>query len=72
MMVSGDLVKPLMTCAGPPGGLRCEMAVVLEPFIWSGDYRGQSKILCSCGTAPVPQAHLEVVQGQGESNTADH
>lgn len=58
-MKLGDLVKPLGTCGGKPGDVRCDLAVVLEPTSSTDSYK--AKILCGCGSATVYREQLEPI-----------
>ena len=52
----GDLVKPLGTCGGEPGNVRCDLAVVMERIDLS-----RSRIVCGCGSNIVYRSQLELV-----------
>ena len=57
-MSPGDLVSPMMTCAGRPGDIRCKLSVVrkVRPHL------GTVNIACNCGkTVWVPEDTLEVI-----------
>ncbi len=55
-MKSGDLVKPLMSCGGSPGAIRCKVAVVVKSFTMTcvDESRRETKedwikAVCPCG-----------------------
>ena len=53
----GDLVKPVMTCSGQPGGRRCDIAVVVN----AEEPKQSVKVLCKCGLSEQYEWHLEVI-----------
>ena len=55
-MKIGELVKPLGSCGGKPGDIRCDLAVVMESHS-----RERHRIVCGCGSAIVYRTELEHV-----------
>jgi len=55
-MKTGDLVKPLTSCSGEPGELRCEIAIIANC-----DTPGKPTIVCKCGSSKQYELHLEVI-----------
>ena len=58
-MKQGDLVNPLGTCAGAPGDVRCNVAMVLVPRTNADSYK--AKIVCPCGVSEVYRSQLAVI-----------
>ena len=57
----GDLVLPMVTCAGEPGADRCQTSIVVD-FRWDEVRHMNIKILCACNkTAWVPRDTLELI-----------
>ena len=66
-MQVGDLVRPLMSCAGDPGTVRCETALVTlvyeigkEPYNQSFN-QPQCRVVCKCGSTIQFEKYLEVI-----------
>ena len=55
-MKTGDLVKPLASCSGEPGQLRCEIAIITNY-----DTPGKPTIVCKCGSSKQYESQLEVI-----------
>ncbi len=55
-MKRGDLVNPLGSCAGEPGAVRCNVAMVLVPRTNEDSYK--AKIVCPCGVSEVYRSQL--------------
>tara|TARA_B100000214_G_C23744320_1_gene524760 strand:- start:45 stop:278 length:234 start_codon:yes stop_codon:yes gene_type:complete len=71
-MKKGDLVKPLNSCGGEPGQIRCETAIVVEsrqngPFTPENTW--WMKAWCPCGTIEDYSWHFEKL-GQVEPELA--
>jgi hypothetical protein len=72
-MKVGDLVKPLESCAGELGHLRCDRALILEAYhshnesiqVNSFEYMEvevyEYKLLCGCGAWEEYEDRLEVL-----------
>ena len=71
-MKVGDLVRPLQSCGGHLGGVRCESAVVLDFEIYHrdiqvDDYQYESvetheyQLLCSCGYFEEEGDYIEAI-----------
>lgn len=66
-MKAGDLVRPLMSCAGEPGTSQCETALVSlvyeigkEPYNQSFN-QPQCRVVCKCGSSVQFEKHLKVI-----------
>ena len=61
-MKVGDLVRPILTCSGDPGDIRCKSAVVVATSdsvnFWPRD---NVNIRCNCGVSQVHPVHLELI-----------
>ena len=64
-MKHGDLVRPLLTCAGQPGHRRCNASLVIggrSAYQDTEDETSLIKIFCNCGTSVwVPEDTLELI-----------
>ena len=63
-MAPGDIVKPLGSCAGRPGNVRCETAIILKKTgrnfkINKGTWENVYDAMCPCGTWTVHATALE-------------
>ena len=47
-LIKGDLVQPLMSCAGQPGFTRCLVSIVID--VREDKNEQHCKIACPCGT----------------------
>ena len=68
-MKKGDLVKPLNSCGGAPGSVRCNVAIVLEsrttgPF--TPENTAWMKAWCPCGTIEDYSWHFEKLEKMHE------
>ena len=71
-MKLGDLVEPMMSCAGPLGGIRCGTALVLDKrqywqsvevdmYVYKEVEVYEYELLCSCGPFSELGDNLELV-----------
>ena len=66
-MKIGDLVRPLVSCGGNPGAMRCNLALVIE----TNSFRHATdpeyiKVWCPCGTTSDYSHHFEKMEGEPE------
>ena len=66
-MKVGDLVKPILVCAGEPGTVRCKTALVTlvyeigkEPYDQSFNQQ-QYRVVCKHGPTIQFERHLELI-----------
>ena len=72
-MKPGDLVKPENFCGGPPGGLRCETALVInvelshheavqvDSQVYHDREVYECTLMCKCGVFEEYEDRLEVI-----------
>ncbi len=64
-MKVGTLVKPLGTCSGAPGSVRCQTAVVIGVATPSDPmYARTVRIVCPCGVSDQYHHQLEAIEGK--------
>ena len=62
-MKVGDLVKPMGACSGPPGGIRCQTALVIGVYGDSERDARTARIACPCGVSDQYHHTLELIKG---------
>ena len=54
-LVKGDLVQPMMSCAGMAGRTRCLVSIVID--VRKDKYGEHCQIVCPCGTTEWMPSH---------------
>ena len=68
-MKAGDLVRPTVSCAGSPGSIRCDSALIFKVYpkgsaknAWEPGYDfTEYDLICSCGEFPAASCDLEKI-----------
>lgn len=66
-MKLGNLVRPMMACGGPLGGIRCDTAIIIKVYSEGSAKNAyepgydctEYDLMCSCGTFGSLEEHLE-------------
>jgi len=60
-MKAGDLVKPMVTCAGELGEQKCQSAVILSKGPGWTARDDEFELICTCGIWEEHEGNLEVI-----------